>query len=104
MKRSRFFASAVFGTVLITTVAMMADDDTGADRNLAPNDAAVRDYAARMVRQGRDIFRFDTFGDEAFWGGSLHLHQAIAGSANGGTAPGLSPRAALSVGLKVDAA
>ena len=47
----------------------MADDDSGADRNLAPNDAAVRDYAARMVRQGRDIFRFDTFGDEAFWGG-----------------------------------
>ena len=50
------------------------------------------------------IFRFDTFGDEAFWGGSLHLHQTIAGSSNGGVGSGLSPRAALSLGLKVDAA
>lgn len=25
--------------------------------------------------QGRHIFRFDTFGDQAFWGGSLKLHQ-----------------------------
>ena len=52
---------------------------------------------------GRRIFRFDTFGDEAFWGGALKLHDAIQGSAHGGVGPGLSPRTALSVGLKVDA-
>ncbi|HEY6175649.1 MAG TPA: hypothetical protein VIX73_14420 [Kofleriaceae bacterium] len=47
-------------------------------------------------------FRYDTFGDEAFWGGTLQLHQAIAGAANGGVGNGVSPRTALAVGLKVD--
>jgi len=57
---------------------------------------------ASLVRQGRRTFRFDTFGDQAFWGGTLHLNQAIAGAKNGGVGPGLSPKAALGVGLKVD--
>jgi mono/diheme cytochrome c family protein len=54
------------------------------------------------LNSGRQIFRFDTFGDESFWGDALHLHQAIAGAANGGVGPGVSPQTALSVGLKVD--
>ncbi|NJD54535.1 MAG: hypothetical protein FIB07_16950 [Candidatus Methanoperedens sp.] len=58
--------------------------------------------ANRMVREGRQIFRFDTFGDEAFWGDTLKIHQAIAGEANGGVGPGVSPKTALDVGLKVD--
>ena len=58
--------------------------------------------ANRMVTEGREIFRHDTFGSEAFWGGALRLHQAIAGSTHGGVGPGLSPKAALGVGLKVD--
>jgi hypothetical protein len=57
----------------------------------------------KLFREGQQIFRFDTFGDEAFWGGQLKLHQAIAGARNGGVGPGLSPRAALEAGLKVDA-
>ena len=56
-----------------------------------------------MFNQGRQIFRYDTFGDQAFWGGALHLQQAIAGEKLGGTGPGVSPKTALSVGLKVDA-
>jgi len=59
--------------------------------------------AAKAFLEGRETFRFDTFGDEAFWGGQLRLHEAIAGSANGGVGEGVSPRAALAVGLKVDA-
>jgi hypothetical protein len=55
-----------------------------------------------LVAQGKQTFRFDTFGDQAFWGDTLHLNQAIAGAANGGVGPGVSPRTALSVGLKVD--
>src|SRR5688500_16492559 len=54
------------------------------------------------IMRGREIFRFDTFGDEAFWGGKLGLHRAIAGQANGGIGAGLSPKAALELGLKVD--
>ena len=42
---------------------------------------------------GRNIFRYDTFGDEAFWGDTLQLHQAIAGAKNGGVGPGVSPKA-----------
>jgi hypothetical protein len=54
------------------------------------------------VEEGRRIFRFDTFGDEAFWGDTLKLHQAIKGQKLGGVGPGLSPSTALSLGLKVD--
>jgi mono/diheme cytochrome c family protein len=56
-----------------------------------------------MLDEGRKIFRYDTFGSEAFWGDALQLHKAIAGEKNGGVGPGVSPKTALSVGLKVDA-
>ena len=55
-----------------------------------------------MVAEGQQIFRFDTFGDEDFWGGQLQLHQAIQGEQFGGVGPGVSPETALAVGLKVD--
>src|SRR5215217_7369954 len=54
------------------------------------------------IEQGKEIFRFDTFGDEDFWSGLLHIDKAIAGSGNGGFGNGVSPNTALSVGLKVD--
>jgi hypothetical protein len=47
----------------------------------------------QMIEQGRHTFRFDTFGDEAFWGGQLKLHETINH---------LTPRQALDLGLKVD--
>jgi hypothetical protein len=65
-------------------------------------DLTILDNALQMISQGRRAFRFDTFGDEAFWGGQLNLHRAIAGEQSGGVGPGLSPRAALALGLKVD--
>jgi len=58
--------------------------------------------ALRMLEEGKKTFRFDTFGDEAFWGDTLKLHQAIAGSKLGGVGGGVSPKTALAVGLKVD--
>ena len=58
--------------------------------------------AARMLAAGRQTFRFDTFGDEAFWGDTIRLHQALEGSRFGGVGPGVSPSTALAVGLKVD--
>ena len=63
----------------------------------------VADNAQTMLDQGRKTFRFDTFGDEAFWGDTLKLHQAVAGAKQGGVGPGVSPKTALAVGLKVDA-
>ena len=67
------------------------------------NDRAIDANAQKMVQEGRQIFRFDTFGSEAFWGDALQLHKAIAGEKNGGVGQGVSPKTALSVGLKVDA-
>src|SRR5690348_3342003 len=59
--------------------------------------------ADRLVAQGRNVFRYDTFGDEAVWGGVLGLHKAIEGAKLGGVGPGVSPKTALALGLKVDA-
>ena len=59
-------------------------------------------HALKQFRDGRDVFRYATFGDEDFWGGTLGLDEAIAGKANGGVSDGVSPKTALAVGLKVD--
>ena len=65
-------------------------------------DAAAAEQARGYLEEGREAFRFDTFGSEDFWGGRLKLHAAIAGEELGGTGPGLSPQTALELGLKVD--
>src|SRR5262245_3308826 len=69
--------------------------------NGASQDPAVAN-AQRLITEGREAFRSDTFGDEAFWGGLLHLHAPINGAAFGGVGPGLTARSALQLGLKVD--
>jgi hypothetical protein len=72
------------------------------ERSQAPFDSVIDQNAKSMVAQGRQTFRFDTFGDQAFWGDTLQLHRAIEGQNLGGVGPGVSPRTALAVGLKVD--
>lgn len=49
---------------------------------------------AALVEQGKQIFRFDTFGDEAQWTDALRMHEVISAA--------VDPATALSVGLKVD--
>ncbi len=71
------------------------------DRRLDP-EQIVDSNARKLIEEGRSTFRFDTFGDQAFWGDTLKLHQAIAGSKLGGVGGGVSPATALAVGLKVD--
>ena len=68
----------------------------------SPTDSAIDKNAEMMMKQGRRIFRFDTFGDEAWWGDTLKLHQSVEGAKLGGVGPGVSPKTALAVGLKVD--
>lgn len=75
--------------------------DTGKGR-LSKLDRQVDQHADELLAEGRRIFRFDTFGDEAFWGDTLRLHEAIKGAGLGGVGPGVSPKTALDVGLKVD--
>ena len=84
-----------------------ADDDISARHraDATSGDAFDREILqnnARLFTKGRHYFRYDTFGDEAFWGDALKLHLALAGENNGGVGPGVRPRTALAVGLKVD--
>lgn len=55
-----------------------------------------------VLDEGRQTFRYDTFGSEDFWGGQLGLHKAIEGDKLGGVGAGVSPNTALKLGLKVD--
>jgi hypothetical protein len=93
-----------FATLLLTG-ARADDKSSKAGHQQIRGDAFDREiiaYNQELLDRGRQIFRFDTFGDESFWGDSLKLHQAIAGSENGGVGTGVSPETALAVGLKVD--
>jgi hypothetical protein len=47
------------------------------------------------VDEGKQIFRFDSFGDETLWTDTLRMHEVIAKA--------VDPKTALKVGLKVDA-
>jgi hypothetical protein len=79
------------GALLLTMVLVQA---SRMQANAAPR--------SDLIEQGKQIFRFDTFGDEDFWGGELELHQAIQGARFGGVGDGVSPNTAMAVGLKVD--
>ena len=68
----------------------------------AADDDPIAANAQRMLAEGKQTFRFETFGDEAYWTDALHLNKAIAGAKHGGVGAGLSPKAALAAGLKVD--
>jgi hypothetical protein len=85
----------ILGAVGARIVPALAQAVMGIDQT---NDTT----AARFFSEGRQVFRYDTFGDEAFWGGTLQLHKAIEGAKFGGVGPGVSPKTALAVGLKVD--
>jgi len=93
--RISVIAVAVIGAALV--LGQQQDDSRGREhRN------TISQNAERMIAEGQQTFRFDTFGDEEFWGGALQLHRAIVGSELGGVGPGLTPRAALQLGLTVD--
>ncbi|MGZ6078504.1 MAG: hypothetical protein ACXWK6_11910, partial [Myxococcaceae bacterium] len=56
------------------------------------NDSSATD--ASLLAQGKQTFRYDTFGDETKWTDALHMEQVVST---------VDPTTALTVGLKVDA-
>lgn len=108
MRHPRIFPSTLAALAASSVLILLAVGEPlraradGRERGLSENDRRVVHHAERMLRDGRNIFRFDTFGSEAFFGDALQLHKAIAGAKNGGVGPGVSPKTALAVGLKVD--
>ncbi|HET9745627.1 MAG TPA: hypothetical protein VFP97_07940, partial [Chitinophagaceae bacterium] len=92
--------------VLVATIAVSQCAKLGESEH---NDEATHELMTKansgkqgLIEQGKQIFRFDAFGDEGFWSGLLHIDKAILGTANGGFGAGVSPATALAVGLKVD--
>lgn len=74
------------------------------DESGNPNswNTSITENANEMLEKGKAVFRFETFGDEVFWTDKLQLHRAIADIKAGGIGKGLTPKAALDAGLKVD--
>jgi hypothetical protein len=98
----------IFAAVLTISFGYLAGrsraqrDDRDREQGPEKFDQQVSDNAKRMLKEGKQIFRYDTFGDEAYWTDKLQLHRAIEGSKFGGVGAGVSPKTALGVGLKVD--
>src|SRR5438067_129852 len=54
-------------------------------------DSVIDGYRKKMFDEGRHTFRHETFGSEAFFGGTLQLQKAILGDKSGGVGAGVSP-------------
>ncbi|HJR15466.1 MAG TPA: hypothetical protein VJ808_01330 [Gemmatimonadales bacterium] len=78
-------AAAMVGSILVASMVACGDDGPSGPEPLDP----------ALVEAGREIFRFDTYGDETFWTDTLRMHEVIQAA--------VDPTTALSVGLKVDA-
>jgi len=91
--------TVIFALTAIIVVTLYAEQKHR--QAVTAADAAISLHGELLVEQGRQIFRYDTFGDQDYWG-LLGLHQAIEGASLGGEGSGVSPVTALAVGLKVD--
>ena len=79
--------------VAAAVVACKTDRPTSPNQG-GPASASRGPMNPALIAQGKDIFRFDTYGDETFWTDTLRMHEVIHTA--------VSPTTALSVGLKVD--
>src|SRR6185437_14932099 len=91
MKRS---VAMLFLLVAVVLLIAAVDESSIKTAGSSQFRNSAEDNAKTLINQGRHIFRFDTFGDEAFWTDALHMQQAVST---------LSPQTALTLGLKVDA-
>jgi len=91
-------ALAALGAASAAAILVSACGSSGSEQpaiaevNSTPSSSAPD---SALVAQGREIFRYDTFGDETQWTDALRMHEVIAAA--------VDPSTALSVGLKVDA-
>jgi len=82
-----FLAVPILAALAVASCGGSSHNDAVSSNADAPPDPV-------LAAQGKEIFRSDTFGDEAFWTDTLHMNDVIASI--------VSPAVALSVGLKVD--
>ncbi len=106
MKKRFLFHLSILATIVVLSqcespkkAIREQSDKSGKERTW---NVDIRENADDMLEKGRAVFRFETFGDEVFWTDKLQLHKAIADKGAGGISKGLTPKAALDAGLKVD--
>jgi hypothetical protein len=93
--KSRYTAVGILlAVVLVLATIVVPSAKTAKKANTSQFLGSAEENSKHLIDQGRQIFRFDTYGDEAFWTGQLQIQQAVSS---------LTPRTALSLGLKVDA-
>lgn len=91
-----FSKIAAAGTLLLLALLLLALAPlalAGERQGAAVPGDPIAANAGRMVDEGRQTFRYDTFGDQVFWSRILGIHEALKT---------VSPHTALAVGLKVD--
>lgn len=90
-----YWLSGIAATGILLAVIIVSCGGGGGDgtSGTTPVVDLNRANALQTFDAGKQTFRFDTFGDEAFWGDALKLHQGVAT---------VGPETALAVGLKVD--
>ena len=83
---------------LCTLLALSAcGGDSGSGGETTANAPQQRDAAPTAVDRGREIFRFETFGNQGFWTSAMRLPQGIEDS-------GMTPLQALEMGLNINTA
>src|SRR5512139_2206180 len=88
--RMRLIGAGLLVYVLAVAFALAGVARVEAQRAATAASGSERDAPRR---EGQNIFRFDTFGDEQLWTDVLRMHEVI---------PAVDPATALAVGLKVD--
>lgn len=93
----KLFSTVIMGGVVCLMAGLTTSCSSDKNSNAAVIIPAPPTAAQQMIEDGKQSFRFNTFGDEAFWGGQLQLHEAVAT---------VTPKQALDTnigfGLKVD--
>ena len=82
-----------FSTVAIAAAAVLISAPSHGQSQSSAGGKPISQAQSQSNVDGKSIFRFDTFGDEQLWTDTLLMQQVIKN---------VSPRTALSVGLKVD--
>ncbi|AMO25263.1 lipoprotein [Ramlibacter tataouinensis] len=90
MSRATLSGLGALAAVVAASCGGGNQDDAGQEAVLG-----AKGRQTALAAQGRQVFRFETFGDEAKWTDTLRMHEVIAAA--------VDPTTALSVGLKVDA-
>ena len=82
MRHAALIFALSFAAALATRGSSVAPNDAVAGpRGNAPGstfDRVISTNNQKMLADGRQIFRYDTFGDEAFWSDTLRLHEGVA--------------------------